>query len=66
MSTLSYACCGECGRKLHTTFFCQECGQPSCCLDCYCRHEASHAGAQEAAQAEQQAEPSAPHLEPAR
>ena len=55
MSAVGFACCSECGRKLYTTFFCQECGQPSCSLDCYCRHEASHAG-QQAAQAEHQAE----------
>jgi hypothetical protein len=66
MSAVGFACCSECGRKLHTTFFCQECGQPSCCLDCYCRHEARHAGAQQAAQAELQAEGSSTRLEPAR
>ena len=66
MSSLGYACCRECGRKLHTTFFCQECGEPSCSLDCYCRHEARHAGEQQAAQPEHQAEGSTARLEPAR
>jgi hypothetical protein len=42
MSAVGFTRCSECGRKLHTTFFCQECGQPSCSLDCYCRHEAGH------------------------
>jgi hypothetical protein len=66
MSAVNFTCCSERGRKLRTTFFCQECGQPSCCLDCYCRHETRHAGAQPAAQAEQQAERSSARLEPAR
>jgi hypothetical protein len=66
MSTFGYARCSVCGRNLHTTFFCQECGQPSCCLDCYCRHEASHAGKRRAAQPELQAEGSSTPLEPAR
>jgi hypothetical protein len=66
MSAVGFTCCSECGRKLHTTFFCQECGRPSCCLDCYCRHQASHAGKQQAAQAEQEAEAAATRLEPAR
>jgi len=66
MSAVSFTCCSECGRKLHTTFFCQECGQPSCSLDCYCRHEASHVGAQQAAQPEHRAEGSSARLEPAR
>ena len=66
MSTVGFACCSECGSKLHTTFFCQECGQPSCSLDCYCRHEASHAGEQRAAQPEPQPEGSSTRLEPAR
>ena len=66
MSAVGFTCCSECGRKLHTTFFCQECGQPSCCLDCYCRHEASHAGKQLAAQAELQAEGLSARLVPAR
>ena len=43
MSAVGYTCCSECGRKLHATFFCQGCGQPSCSLDCYCRHQAGHA-----------------------
>ena len=64
MSAVGFAWCSECGRKLHTTFFCQECGQPSCCLDCYCRHEARHVRAE--AQAEHQAEGSSARLEPAR
>jgi hypothetical protein len=66
MSAVHFTCCSECGRKLHTTFFCQECGQPSCCLDCYCRHEAGHAGKQQATQAGLQAEGSSTRLEPAR
>src|SRR5262249_757031 len=66
MSSSGYACCRECGRKLHTTFFCQECGQPSCCLDGHCRHEARPAGEQQAAQPEHQAEGSTARLEPAR
>ena len=56
MSAVRFTCCAECGKKLHATFFCQECGQPSCCLDCYCRHQASHAEKQPAAQAEHEAE----------
>ena len=56
MSAVGFTHCSQCGRKLHTTFFCQECGQPSCSLDCYCRHAACHAGPQQAAQAERQAE----------
>jgi hypothetical protein len=66
MYTFGYTCCRECGRKLHNTFFCQECGQPSCCLDCYCRHEARHAGKEQAAQAEPLAEAPPIHPEPAR
>ena len=65
MSAFGYACCRECGRKLYATFFCQECGQPSCSLDCYCRHEAKHAKEQ-AAQREHRAEGSSTRLEPAR
>jgi hypothetical protein len=66
MSTVGYTCCSECGTKLHTTFFCQECGQSSCCLDCYCRHEASHTGTHQAAQAEHPAESLSTLLESAR
>ena len=66
MSAVGFACCSECGRKLHTTFFCQECDQPSCSLDCYCRHEATHAREQRGAQAEHQAEGSSTHLAPVR
>jgi hypothetical protein len=66
MSTVGFTRCSECGSKLHTTFFCQECGQPSCSLDCYCRHEARHAGAQPATQAEHQAEGSSTRLQSAR
>ena len=66
MSSVGFTCCSECGKKLHTTFFCQECGQPSCCLDCYCRHEANHTGTHQAAQAEHQAERPSTHLESAR
>jgi hypothetical protein len=65
MSAVRFNCCSECGRKLHTTFFCQECGQPSCSLDCYCRHEARHAGKQ-AAQPEHPPEGSPARLVPAR
>ncbi len=46
MSAAVFICCAECGKKLRTTYFCQECGQPTCSLDCYCRHESSHAGTQ--------------------
>jgi hypothetical protein len=42
MSSLGFTCCSECGTKLHTTFFCQECGQACCSLDCYCCHLARH------------------------
>ena len=67
MSAVGFTHCSECGRKLHTTFFCQECGQPCCSLDCYCRHEATHAGGQQqAAQPEHRAEGSFTRLEPAR
>jgi hypothetical protein len=67
MSAVGFTCCSECGRKLHTTFFCQECGQPSCCLDCYCRHEARHvAETRETAEARRHAEAPPAGLEPAR
>lgn len=66
MSAVAFTCCSECGRKLRTTFFCQECGQSSCSIDCYCRHDAKHAEKQQAAQPELQAEASSAHLEPAR
>jgi hypothetical protein len=66
MSAVGFTCCSECGRELHTTFFCQECGQPSCCLDCYCRHEARHAGEHHPAHAEHHDEGSSTRLEPAR
>jgi hypothetical protein len=66
MSAVGYTCCSECGRKLHTTFFCQECGQPACCLDCYCRHQAGHAETQEKAQERHDSEATAHRLEPAR
>jgi hypothetical protein len=65
MYAFSFTYCSECGSRLHTTFFCQECGQPSCCLDCYCRHEARHT-VKQAAQAEQEAQDSAIHLESTR
>ncbi len=42
MSSFCFICCAECGKKLHNTFFCPECGQPSCSLNCYRRHEAQH------------------------
>jgi hypothetical protein len=43
MSSLGFTCCSECGKKLRTSFFCHECGQACCSLDCYCRHVAQHA-----------------------
>lgn len=58
MSAVRFNCCAECGRKLQATFFCQACGQPCCCLDCYCRHEATHAEMGETPQAH----PAASHL----
>jgi hypothetical protein len=66
MPAVAYACCSECGRKLRTTFFCHGCGQPSCSLDCYCRHQAGHAQTQETARDHQQVEAPASRLEPAR
>ena len=66
MSAVRFTCCSECGEKLHATFFCQECGQPSCSLDCYCRHEANHCEAQQTAQAEHQAQGPSTYLESAR
>jgi hypothetical protein len=62
MATYVYTFCSICGRELHTTFFCQECGQASCCLDCFCRHEVSHTRKQQEAQGEAEAT----RLEPAR
>ncbi len=62
MPAVDFTCCSECGRKLHTTFFCQDCGQPSCSLDCYCRHEAGHSETQQ----ETQSEDSSARLEPVR
>jgi hypothetical protein len=46
MSAVAFDSCRECGRKLQSTFFCQECGHPFCSLDCYCSHQAEHAPAQ--------------------
>lgn len=67
MSAVNFTCCQECGRKLHTTFFCQECGRPCCSLDCYCHHDARHAGAPDTtAQAERPPEGSFTRLEPVR
>lgn len=66
MSAVRYTCCSECGRQLHTTFYCQGCGQPSCSLDCYCRHQAGHTESQETAQDRQDTGAEAPRLEPAR
>jgi hypothetical protein len=43
MSSLGFTCCSECGQKLHASFFCHECGQACCSLDCYCHHVARHA-----------------------
>jgi hypothetical protein len=65
MPAAIFTCCSECGKKLRTTFFCQECGQPSCSLDCYCRHEAHHAGAQQETPLHQEAEASDTYLEQA-
>ncbi len=50
MSAVVFTCCAECGKKLRTTFFCQECGQPACSLDCYCRHESNHNGTEQETQ----------------
>jgi hypothetical protein len=66
MPAVGYTCCSECGRRLHTTFYCRGCGQPSCSLDCYCRHQAGHARARETAQGRRQVEAPARRLEPAR
>lgn len=66
MSAVGFFCCAECGRKLRTTYFCQGCGQPSCSLDCYCRHQARHAEKQETPHDRQHAEAPAIWLEPAR
>jgi hypothetical protein len=66
MSPVRYTCCSECGKKLLTTFFCQGCGQPSCSLDCYCRHEARHADTQQTPQDRQDAKATTTRLEPAR
>jgi hypothetical protein len=63
MSAVGFTCCSVCGRKLRTTFFCQECGQPSCSLDCYCRHEANHIGKEQAAQPERRTNGSSTRLE---
>jgi hypothetical protein len=65
MPAIGFASCSECGTKLHATFFCQDCGQPSCCLDCYCRHEARHAGEQPGAPSERPAHDPSTRLEPA-
>jgi hypothetical protein len=66
MSAFGYTSCRECGRTLNTTFFCQECGQPSCSLDCYCHHEARHAGEQQPVRPEHGTEGSPIRLEAAR
>jgi hypothetical protein len=65
MSAVGFTCCSVCSGKLHVTFFCQECGEPSCSLDCYCRHQAGHAEPKEPDQDRQQAEGAARRLEPA-
>jgi hypothetical protein len=65
-AAVRYTCCSECGTKLHTTFFCHGCGQPSCSLDCYCTHQARHAEPQETTQERQQPEVPASRLEFAR
>jgi hypothetical protein len=66
MSAAVFICCAECGKKLRTTFFCQECGQPACSLDCYCRHESSHVGTQQETQEHLDADASSTRLEPAK
>lgn len=66
MSTISYTYCRECDGKLRATFFCQECGQPCCCLDCYCRHEANHAGEQQPLSDAYQSQSSSSRLEAAK
>jgi hypothetical protein len=66
MSADEFTCCSMCGRKLHTTFFCQECGQASCSLDCYCRHESTHAGAQKTAEGRLEEQDQAARPQPAR
>lgn len=66
MSAFHYTCCSTCGRKLHTTFFCQDCGQACCSLDCYCRHQSGHGDAKETAQGGQEVEASPARLETAR
>jgi hypothetical protein len=43
MNTVGFDSCRTCGRKLQATFFCQDCGQPYCSLECYCHHQAQHA-----------------------
>jgi len=48
MPAVRFNFCCECRRTLQATFFCQACGQPCCCLDCYCRHDAMHDGRQDA------------------
>jgi hypothetical protein len=65
MPGVRYLYCSECGRKLQATFFCQECGRPSCGLDCYCRHEAAHAENGERFRAHYDAHSAAEHLETA-
>jgi hypothetical protein len=66
MSALLFTCCAECGKKLRTTFFCQECGQPSCSIDCYCRHESRHSEMQQPATDRQEAEGADIRVEEAR
>jgi hypothetical protein len=66
MSAVVFNCCAECGKKLRTSFFCQECGQPSCSLDCYCHHEARHADSRQPETTRGQDEHTADCLEQAR
>jgi hypothetical protein len=65
MSPAIFTCCSECGKKLRTTFFCQDCGRPACSLDCYCRHAARHDGNQQVAQDRADADTLDSHLEQA-
>jgi hypothetical protein len=64
MSAAVFICCAECGKKLRTTFFCQECGRPACSLDCYCRHESKHAGTPPETRECRDVDASSTHLEP--
>ena len=56
MSPDAFLCCTECSEKLYATFFCRECGRPSCSLACYRRHQARHAETEEPARVSDQGE----------